>query len=594
MRPYSAWRLLLAALLALLGAAAGASVAQSVEPSLWAHAELVVVPEGSLSPRQVASLPAERWTPAPANGEVKAPAGQSVWLRVRASAWSADPKAGRSAPPHLLVRYANLDLLAVHHEAAGEWLRSAAGDSIPVQSWPRPALFPVVQLNGAAMQEGARPVLVELRNALGLNVHIEWMHENLLAQELETTSMRFGIYFGVMLASALVALLGSYLLPSPALPWYFAYAAGVGLTFASLIGAAGVYLWPHAPSWNDGAGPIFILLASGCLLQVLRRSANLNARMPLLDRWLWACALGCCAAAAATWALDGALRAQVTIGVCGLAGMSCLVAVARLLYSRDASSVWVALSLSPIALALPVRAAAGLNLSSQDWGSRFVLELAMLLHLPLLLLYIGLRAQSARDHQRLVKRLDVTDERTGLKSEAALRIELDESLARARRNQHVSALVLLEVPEMRQLSERFGDGPVQAAWLRYCSRLRKTVREVDVVASLDDGRLAVLIEGPVPDAIWRELGAKFLALGMAPFKNLPLALQLKPRAAVVRVPKDARSAHNAISLALGLLRHPAAASRYVVYPPGDMDLRAKVEIDAAIALAAKDFEHLLD
>lgn len=94
-----------------------------------------------------------------------------------------------------------------------------------------------------------------------------------------------------------------------------------------------------------------------------------------------------------------------------------------------------------------------------------------------------------------IRRMALTDELTGLSNRASLTNRLDGAFIRAERQRRLVGLMLLDLDAFKPVNDQYGH-PVGDEVLKIvATRIRQSVRRVDMVARLGGDEFAVVLEG---------------------------------------------------------------------------------------------------
>lgn len=106
--------------------------------------------------------------------------------------------------------------------------------------------------------------------------------------------------------------------------------------------------------------------------------------------------------------------------------------------------------------------------------------------------------------------LALHDALTGLPNRHCMHVNLDEALSRARRSGQPFSLLFIDLNDFKPINDRFGHRVGDQVLIELASRLRETVREVDLVARLGGDEFVVLAEGATALHAARHLAPKIL------------------------------------------------------------------------------------
>ena len=240
-----------ALLLALLAAAACLAAAQT-EPALVWHERNVAAQywadasgKASLEAAR-AAFEANQGRPADPNQVMPLGGGVAIWYRLQL------PAVTMPARAMFTVTFPGTDSVELFRpDGAGGWRAQRAGDSLPVNQWPVPYLYPAFaftlqpqELQSTYLRvQHTHPIRVNwvLSDAGGFNAASKAWH------------LALGIYVGFMLLVLMLSVVNTFSWRDPIHVYYAVHVLLVGLSILSLTGLAGEYLWPNNAWWNDKA-----------------------------------------------------------------------------------------------------------------------------------------------------------------------------------------------------------------------------------------------------------------------------------------------------------------------------------------------------
>ena len=167
--------------------------------------------------------------------------------------------------------------------------------------------------------------------------------------------------------------------------------------------------------------------------------------------------------------------------------------------------------------------------------------------LPALLTVLALRSQQSRENRRRILGLDRTDPTTGLINEHVFNERLLRMVARSKRLKHQSAVMLIDIINVKQIQRDHGRKVAGELPLLVASRLLSNVREIDSAASLSERRFGMLIEGPLSDASAASIGPRIVARCLMPYKGLHPECVAQVRVAYALVPYQGNSSQSLLS-----------------------------------------------
>ena len=141
--------------------------------------------------------------------------------------------------------------------------------------------------------------------------------------------------------------------------------------------------------------------------------------------------------------------------------------------------------------------------------------------------------------QRL-RGLDRVDPATGLSTPAVVMERLRRMTARAQRQEHQIAVLLIDLVNLGELRQLYGRRVDQEMPLRLANRLLHVMREIDTVGRLSNRRFIMLIEGPVTQEAIEDQAQRVLAHCLRPISGRPEGWRPRLRMALGVMPRDGR------------------------------------------------------
>ena len=193
----------------------------------------------------IARKPDLRFMAIPATQQFDLNVERTLWIRLtlERSEMAAD-----DWTLHLPLPY--LDYAALYvPDGTGSWRKQVAGDTIAVQDWTYPELYPDFVLDLPA--RGAQEVYLEVRNFKPVRLPIRLATKAARDRQQEIEHLGLGILVGMMLM--LIGVCSIHYLQSRSVVdgWYTAYASLILLVIANATGLSGMWLWPTSPMWSN-------------------------------------------------------------------------------------------------------------------------------------------------------------------------------------------------------------------------------------------------------------------------------------------------------------------------------------------------------
>lgn len=564
MRSADLARRLAATLLVLLGLlqpALARSVleldAQAQPVALGDWADMRVDPEGTLQAREVNA--SHRWTEFNDKVPVPLPARASLWLRFTLPA---TPEAERwyLEIPAPALRMATLFV----QDHTGGWAPLSAGTDVPVGRWPVPSRHPLLPVAVSAEQPLHYLLRIQGPPAV-FREPVGFVSESYLHEREQRAAIALGCFFGLQLLLAAIMVAKALALRDR--PFAHGAAAVFLLTAAqaATTGVAGLHLWPGSVLLATHAGQALGLAAMASLVHCGLQALSLAERWPRLHR----------AAIGATWlgtvAAAGAMamapqQAAILLAA-WLATCSVLVIVVMAWASRRSAAHARELVLACVALAmcgvLPALHLLGAVRSS--FWSQHGLQLGTVAFSLVLLNTLFARVALRRENMRRILGLERIDPATGLINRYEFVERLLRVTARSQRLRYTSAVFVVEVTNLDQLTREFGRMTPEEVPVRVARRLLSTVRDIDTVGRLGQHRFGILLEGPLADSDAAALGPRLVARCLMPFRNKPEHWVPQVKVAQALVPFGRAPANVLLENLEGLLERVPESSRKAVF-----------------------------
>jgi GGDEF domain-containing protein len=488
-----------------------------------------VDPTGRATVETLSESPSIRWERTAESAVYGLPGSAVLWVRFTI------PPAPDNERWYLEVASPSVDQVTLFtKDAAGIWHRQTAGDRLPVESWPVPHRHPLLPVDVSA--EEPRRHFVRIENPRLYGTPLRFVSETYLARSEQRTALVQGIYFGlaamvILLAAVCAAAWRDYALAYAGMSIFL-----MGLTQATLVGVAGLHIWPHFPRWTDLAFWVLPLFAAAATIWLYASIVSLRERAAGAHRWISAY---CAAALPLAFLLaNGQAEHRHFIMLPYLFGSTGIATgvVAWSVWRGDRyGSALLATSL-PLVVGAAFPIARTLGLIPASFWTAYAIQLATAIEWPVLLVVLMLRGQSRRESRRRIRGLARLDPATGLINQEEFSHRLVQMNARSERLGYQSAVLVLEIVNIEQLCAKFDLRSADEMPLRVASRLLSTARDIDNVGRLSAYRFGVLVEGPLSDEEAASIGARVVARCLMPFKNKPLEWIPKVRVAQSLLP----------------------------------------------------------
>ena len=230
-----------------------------------------------LQPAQIVSSTNIVWQASPESGIYPLKPKQALWIKFTV------PPSQDAERWVLEIPYPALDHVSLYtFNASGQFTEQKSGDLMPVNLWLTPHRHALMAVSFNA--QTATQYLMRLDNAQGFSAPIRFANARFVLRSEQKMSLFLGFYFGMAVLGCGIGLLGLLWLRDRAYLYYALCSALLGLTLATITGAAALHLWPDSPDWADRS---LAILAIWTLLSVLLLSAtvvSLAERSTLLNR----------------------------------------------------------------------------------------------------------------------------------------------------------------------------------------------------------------------------------------------------------------------------------------------------------------------
>ena len=456
----------------------------------------------------------------------------ALWIGF--TAWSQD---NRSHWELELARSGTDRVSLFHRNADGSWLEQHAGDRLPVSAWASPDRYPVFKLAPRSDAPVAYWVRIEharvpFSGELFIHSHDQLREQRILQQFM------LGAYFGMTLLLVVVAVANALVFRDSSFAAYAIYITLLGLSLAASLGVGGQFLWPDFARWNGAAEFVLMPLAAVAGLLFVRHLVQPRR----IGRWLNRLSLTLAAAMLGLVAWDQAAPSQWSLEAITTTGALTMLLVFVMLWtawrSREGWARWIALGILPVLLAGALPVMRNFGLISSGFLPQYGLVIAAAFEAPLLIYGLLQRSSMQHESQARAKALALTEPLTGLTNRHNFMLRLHESLIRAQRYRHRSALLLIDLDNHTWFDQEHGREVADSALVLTGSLLRSVARDVDTAARVDDHSFALLMEGPVRSAQAVAAATSIVAGGLRPSSQLPVGTTLRCKVVVALLPEE--------------------------------------------------------
>ncbi|MDO5693773.1 MAG: 7TM diverse intracellular signaling domain-containing protein [Pseudomonadota bacterium] len=492
-------------------------------------------PTGQASPDDVMRMPESAWRPNQVNLIFPFRASNNaIWIRVQTA-----PVDEPHRHWYLEIPYANLDRATLFTQGAnGQWTQQDAGDTLPVANWSLPHRQPLLQLQ----PQRDTPVTHLLRVAHGnpTSVPVLVTEERQLLRRERTVSLGLGLYMGVSALALLVAVVSALRWRDLAFGLYALFALLTALSAASLSGITGLLLWPRQAAWNHYSAMVFPLFTLATALAFVATATDLRLRSRRLFMLVTAMAGASIALAAAVPWIPSGLSDEI-IGSYAIVALILAIGV-------PAWAAWQGDRYAPaflvgmVCLAVPASnfILRMFELAPVELIMRFALLAGAGVQLGVLMMTLLRRGRDRSLTAQRLRGLDRIDPGTGLSTPVVVMERLQRMTARAQRQEHQIAVLLIDLVNLAEMRRLFGRRVDQEMPLRMANRLQQVTREIDTVGRLGDQRFVMLLEGPITLEAIEAQAQRVLAHCLRPLSGRPEGWTPKLRMALGVMPRDAR------------------------------------------------------
>jgi two-component system, sensor histidine kinase LadS len=497
-------------------------------------------PTGQLGPENVAADPTHAWQPTSAGTIYPLEAGNSAWVRINV------PPAPDGERWYLEVPHSGIDRASLYTlDGAGRWNEQRAGDLTAVSSWPVPHRYPLLPI--ALSAEVPTQYLLRLESNHPIGMSLRFVSESVHSFTEQRVSLLLGIFFGLAGLAALLSAISAVSLRDPAYGWCAMLVSFLSLTAAAITGIGGLHLWPHWTQINTLSAWVLPLLTAATGPPFISAVTAMPERSATIHRTLIAgSVIGLMCAIAMIWVPPNARGALLIVPCLVLPSLGTLA----LLWAHrhgDRFAGWVALAYLPLLAAVGWSLSPVLGWIPVGFFTMHGLQIAIALHLPVLLIVLMLRSQHRRENSRRIQGLDRVDPATGLINMPVFVERLQRMMARSERLRQQSAVLMIDLVNAEQIQRDFGRKAANELPLRVAGRLLTIAREIDSAARLGERRFGLLVEGPFSAQDAAALGPRVIARCLMAYPGLHVECVAQVRIAYATVPYADADAHSLVS-----------------------------------------------
>jgi two-component system, sensor histidine kinase LadS len=476
---------------------------------------------------QLQKMGPKAFTAVPANQVVPLSSSNSAWLRFRVVR-----APGSNAPWTLHLPLPYLDYAALYQrDARGNWVTQVAGDTVAVDQWTHPALYPdfTLQLDEQEITE----VLLQIQNFKPALLPLNLTQGETRARQREFESLGLGVALGMMgmlVGTSVIQYLQSRRRDDG---WYTVYTLLLLLTVAGSTGLNSLWLWPTSPVWANYAHMALPVVCLGATTLFVRHVTSLDVAYPRLAHTLYAVGLVSLPLTLLIAAIDRHLADQANSIYLAMAPVLIVLATVLTWRRGYAVSRWLFMAYLPQGLAVLVLVAQMWDWLPPWWQARYALVMAVAATVPLLQQAFYSRARERRDIQGRADALPTQDALTGMLTPALFQHQVDLAISRALNDSEPSAIVLVDVINAKYLREHYGDAAAEQCLLRAAVKLHRVLRDVDPAGRLDSARFGLVLDGVRDRQVLTERMVRLIASGLIPLPGLEPEVTLQFHVACV-------------------------------------------------------------
>ncbi len=398
--------------------------------------------------------------------------------------------------------------------AAGQWSEQRAGDHIAVSQWNHPDQTPVFKLD----PDAAGPVWLRLENSpASIAPRLKLLNSEQLASQRRWSYMLLGGYFGFTLLVLFLGFIHVYLYRDRAFVAYSTYVSCMLLFQLAFTGMGGLFLWPQSPWWNNAAPGIFMLLLSATGNWFVREASMLQRHSKRLD-YAYMIFAGIGVVMSVLYTAWSSRTMFLLLNLYGLFTVILGIAICMWVWRRgERYGLLIFLGFLPLYLGYPFAALRSVGFIADSWHSQYAVLIGSAFEIPLLLYVLHMRAKAFGDNSARMRAIDHTDPLTGLAIEPVLKLRLRDALKRGATSGKHRSLLLVELANHAEISDKAGRIAGDRALVVAASYLLSTCDELDTVCRIDTARFAMLIETKLGTYQRTVLAQRIIARGLAEF-----------------------------------------------------------------------------
>ncbi len=483
--------------------------------------------------------------------------GDALWIRFVARV------NGREDRWLLQVDLPGVDEATLYYrDAAGALITQRGGDSLPQSAWAERGRMPFFALS----PETGREVTYLLRiqhQRVPFSGGLFLVTQAAASEQEQRALFLLGAYFGLAGLAVFIALANALVYRDRGFGSYSVYVLTMVLGQAGLTGIGGMLFWPEMPALNNPATFFLPVLAGALGVWFVRIVAEPRQHSLVLDRLAVAAIVALIALAGFDAVRPSALGFELSMHLLSLSMVLVLVLLGASVARGDRHSRWIAAGFSLVVLGGVFPVARNFGLIESGFLSEYGLMLGSALEMPLLFYGLNRRLNVQTETRARARALAVTDPLTGLTSQRRLLTQLQTLLNRASAARPF-ALMVVELANHGALARELGREGGDRALVLAASRLRRVVRDADVVARVGAQHFAVLMPSPCSLDEANAMATHVVAQGLRESEVLSPGTSLRFHVTLGLLPMADLDAVAALDLLLAELKHITAGSRKTI------------------------------
>jgi diguanylate cyclase (GGDEF)-like protein len=410
-----------------------------------------------------------------------------------------------------------IDEVTLFQRRGNAWVTDVAGDRVPRSQWPRAGRYPRFHLDFEPGQD--RVLYLRVRNNFPAPLPLRVTADPLGDASEQAADLGFGIVLGALALLASACLVQAVLYRDQTYFLYAAFTLLTGLSFASLAGLAGQFVWGESVPWSDVAKSVLPLSAAGVSVWLVRAMCRVSARQPRLSRfsilvgWLQL-------AVALAAAISGSVLAPA-VGSAMLLATATILAIAVSTWRRgDPMGGWVLAAHAPLIGVTALIVVRMFGFAPLRFDANLLLALAIGAVLPLLLAGILQQSRELRPVQVRAREMSSTDALTGLLAANLFDNRVRAAVARWRKSRHNAVLLYVRLVNADRIRELHGGAAVEQSMIRSAIKLQQQMSDADCIGRVGEDTMGVILESVTDRAVIMERASRLVAHGLMPLNGL--------------------------------------------------------------------------